>query len=135
MPAIIGNKNTGMKLQQYSRKIGVISIHHIVKTGGTKGTSTIRCRATPTSRLLSPSLGDFSSSSSWSFLFAASTGGWQQLLADSDTGWHIRNGQWILEHHTVPHTDLFSFSKPGAPWFAWEWLADVIFAAAHLQKG
>ena len=24
--------------------------------------------------------------------------------------------------------DLFSFSRPGAPWFAWEWLSDVLYA-------
>src|SRR6478672_1060273 len=87
------------------------------------------------SSLLKPSFGDLFFVVILVLLFAASTGVWQQLLADSDTGWHIRNGQWILEHHAVPHTDLFSFSKPGAPWFAWAWLADTIFAAAYLQQG
>ena len=52
--------------------------------------------------------------------------GWQSLLADADVGWHIRTGEYILNHHQVPHHDLYSFSKPGAPWYAWEWLTDVI---------
>jgi hypothetical protein len=62
------------------------------------------------------------------WLFLATPSGWQGLLADGDAGWHIRTGQYILAHHAVPHTDLFSFSKPGAQWFAWEWLSDVVFA-------
>ncbi|MDQ2840802.1 MAG: hypothetical protein M3Y72_07140, partial [Acidobacteriota bacterium] len=38
------------------------------------------------------------------------------LLADGDTGWHIRTGDWILAHRAVPHVDLFSFTKPNEPW-------------------
>jgi hypothetical protein len=57
--------------------------------------------------------------------------GWSALLADGDTGWHIRTGEYILDTHSVPTHDLFSFSKAGEPWFAWEWLSDVTFAALH----
>jgi hypothetical protein len=46
---------------------------------------------------------------------------------DGDTGWHIRTGEYILKQHAVPTQDLFSFSKAGQPWFAWEWLSDVLF--------
>ena len=59
--------------------------------------------------------------------------GW--LLTDSDTGWHIRTGEWILSNHSVPATDIFSFTKPGSPWFAWEWLSDVLMAAVHHVAG
>ena len=62
-------------------------------------------------------------------------GGWESLLADGDTGWHIRTGQYILEHHSVPARDLFSFSRSGAPWFAWEWLTDVTYAWAYQVAG
>lgn len=62
----------------------------------------------------------------WLFVWGAS--GWKSLLMDGDTGWHIRAGEYILNHHAVPTHDLFSFSKPGAPWFAWEWGSDVVFA-------
>ena len=86
-------------------------------------------------RLLMPSLGDFLFFAVLAMLFLGSTGGWEQLLADGDTGWHIRTGEWILRNHAVPQQDLYSYSKPGAPWFAWEWLADVIFASAHAQAG
>jgi hypothetical protein len=61
--------------------------------------------------------------------------GVRTLLADGDTGWHIRTGEWILAHGRVPYQDIFSFSKPGQPWFAWEWLWDVTFAWLHAQAG
>jgi len=64
------------------------------------------------------------------WLFVAGSG-WLVLLADGDTGWHIRAGEYILAHRQVPHADLFSFTRPGAPWCAWEWLSDVLFALAH----
>jgi hypothetical protein len=62
------------------------------------------------------------------WLFVCGANGWKALLMDGDTGWHIRTGEYILAHHAVPTQDLFSFSKAGQPWFAWEWLTDVLFA-------
>lgn len=61
--------------------------------------------------------------------------GWQALLADGDTGWHIRTGEYILAHGAVPARDLFSFSRAGQPWYAWEWMADVILARLHQWWG
>jgi hypothetical protein len=58
-----------------------------------------------------------------------------RLLLDSDTGWHIRTGDWILQHGRVPRQDLFSFTMPGQPWFAWEWLSDVGMSAIHSMRG
>ncbi len=79
-------------------------------------------------RVLTPSVSDcfFIALIVWLFIWGPS--GWTSLLGDGDTGWHIRTGQYILEHHRVPTQDLFSFSRPGAPWFAWEWLTDVTYA-------
>ena len=57
------------------------------------------------------------------------------LLSDGDTGWHIRTGQFILTERRFPTQDLFSYSRPGAEWFAWEWGADVLFALAHRAGG
>ena len=66
-------------------------------------------------------------------LFWSTTGvGW--LLTDSDTGWHIRTGEVILQNGRVPTVDPFSFTMTGQPWIAWEWLSDVIMALAH-HKG
>jgi hypothetical protein len=57
------------------------------------------------------------------------------LLGDGDTGWHIRTGEWIIQHGRVPSVDFFSFSKPGQPWFAWEWGWDWCFAWIHRFGG
>ncbi len=67
-------------------------------------------------------------------LFGLSDGG-RTLLNDGDTGWHIRTGDWILQHRQVPHTDLFSFTKPNQTWFAWEWGWDVLFSIVHRAWG
>src|SRR4051812_44584368 len=84
-------------------------------------------------RLL-PSLTDFAFLVPVAFLFGRMDGV-KTLLSDCDTGWHIRTGEWILANHTVPTTDMFSFSKPGAPWFAWEWLSDVGMAQLNAWGG
>ncbi len=57
------------------------------------------------------------------------------MLGDGDTGWHIRAGQWMLANGRVIDRDIFSFTKPGQPWFAWEWLWEVIFGWLHQQWG
>ena len=50
------------------------------------------------------------------------------LFADGDTSWHIAAGRWILQHGAVPTRDPFSYSMPGTPWHAHEWLAEVPMA-------
>lgn len=85
-------------------------------------------------RLLVPTLYDCLLVSLLAWQFAAG-GRWITLLADGDTGWHIRTGQHILENLRWPHADLFSFSKPNQPWYAWEWLADVVLAFIHRCAG
>src|SRR6185312_4913165 len=60
---------------------------------------------------------------------------WQALLSDGDTGWHIRTGEIILRTGAVPASDIFSFSRAGAPWFAWEWLSDLTFALLYRWHG
>ena len=84
--------------------------------------------------LLIPSLSDCLFLAILVWVFAAGSG-WSVLLADGDTGWHIRTGEYILDTRAVPVRDLFSFSKAGQPWFAWEWLSDVIFALLHRAWG
>lgn len=69
------------------------------------------------------------------WLFAGGPYGWSGLLVDGDTGWHIRTGEYILDHYAVPRADLFSFSKAGQPWFAWEWGSDVVFALCYRLGG
>src|SRR5205809_7774867 len=83
---------------------------------------------------LLPSLTDFAFLMPIVFLFGRMEGV-KTLLSDCDTGWHIRTGEWILANHQAPMRDIFSFSKPGQPWFAWEWLSDVVFAGLNALGG
>jgi hypothetical protein len=57
------------------------------------------------------------------------------LLNDSDTLWHIRTGDWILQHHAIPRTDPFSFTAGSRPWFAIEWLSETLMALAFRMGG
>jgi hypothetical protein len=45
---------------------------------------------------------------------------------DFDIGWHLRAGEWILQHHAVPQTDPFSGTLAGKPWQAYSWLFEVL---------
>jgi len=57
------------------------------------------------------------------------------LLNDPDTFWHIRTGQWILDHAQFPTVDYFSYTATGKPYISTEWLSQVVFAAAFKFGG
>jgi hypothetical protein len=81
-----------------------------------------------------PSLTDLAFLMPIVFLFARMEGA-KTMLGDGDTGWHIRTGQWILANGRVPDKDVFSYTKAGQPWFAWEWLWDVCAAWLYQHGG
>src|SRR2546426_1183536 len=62
-------------------------------------------------------------------------GGPSALLADPNTGVHVRAGEWILRHHGIPRQDPFSFTLAGGAWCDWEWLSDVIYAGLYRVNG
>jgi hypothetical protein len=66
-------------------------------------------------------------------LMAYSTG--KGLLGDCDTGYHIRTGEYILNTHSIPHYDMFSFISPHLPWTAHEWLSELIMAILFRSFG
>jgi hypothetical protein len=83
--------------------------------------------------LLVPSIADVLFAT---LLFGLSCGALGRLLLrDAGIGWHIRNGQQMLLTHAITRTDSFSSTMNGKPWFAWEWLYDVVFAAIHHALG
>jgi hypothetical protein len=86
-------------------------------------------------RLLVPGFVDLIFTALIAWLFVMTPKGWGLLLSDGDTGWHIRAGEWMLQNSRVPHQDLFSFTRPTEPWFAWEWGADILFALLHQWGG
>ena len=61
------------------------------------------------------------------------TGHWHATFVEGDTFWHIAAGQRILATHTWPTTNDYSFTAPKSEWLAYEWLGEVMMAAAsHL---
>ncbi len=45
---------------------------------------------------------------------------------DPDIWWHMRTGQWILQHHAIPRIDPFSGANAGKPWPAYSWLYELL---------
>ena len=54
---------------------------------------------------------------------------------DADLWWHLRTGNWILQHHAIPVHDVFSWSTMGKPWVAYSWLFDVLLAQIYRFAG
>ena len=84
-------------------------------------------------RLLIPSTGDIIFIALLALLTCTSLS--VRLLGDAGIGWHIRTGQQILLSHAVPQVDSFSSTMRGNPWFAWEWLYDVIVGGLERWAG
>ncbi|MGA2436374.1 MAG: hypothetical protein ABSG25_13945 [Bryobacteraceae bacterium] len=94
---------------------------------------TVSAKLNPWLRVF-PSLTDVAFILPIAFLFLRMDG-LKYLLGDGDTGWHLRTGEWILQNGRVPDRDLFSFTKAGQPWYAWEWLWDATFAKLYQFGG
>jgi hypothetical protein len=63
------------------------------------------------------------------------TGHWHATFVEGDTFWHIAAGRQILATHTWPTTNHYSFTAPDSEWLAYEWLGEVMMAAASRLGG
>jgi len=45
---------------------------------------------------------------------------------DPDLWWHLKTGQLIVEHKSVPHADPFSYTRAAERWVAHEWLTEIL---------
>ena len=59
----------------------------------------------------------------------------RNFFVDPDVWWHIKVGATLLSTHRFPTTDPYSFTAPGSPWIAYEWLGEVLLAAVHRTWG
>ena len=59
----------------------------------------------------------------------------QVSLADPDVWWHIRTGQWIVQHRWVPYHDWFSSYGMGKPWIAYSWLFEILIYGLFSRFG
>jgi hypothetical protein len=57
------------------------------------------------------------------------------ITNDPDVWWHLRTGEWILQHHAVPRVDPFSGPNAGKPWPAYSWLYELLIFSAFKRFG
>jgi hypothetical protein len=53
------------------------------------------------------------------------------LNSDGDLARHLRHGHYMLEHGELIRADPFSFTRPGAPFVAFEYGSQVLYALAE----
>lgn len=56
-------------------------------------------------------------------------------LTDPDYFWHLKAGEYILAHRSLPPGDVFSLTRSGQPWVLHEWLFEVILYGAFATWG
>jgi hypothetical protein len=56
-------------------------------------------------------------------------------VVDTDIWWHLRAGQWIVDHVQVPATDPFSAYGEGKRWIAYSWLFEILVYALFTRLG
>lgn len=56
-------------------------------------------------------------------------------VLDLDIWWHLKVGDWIVEHFAVPHTGILSRTAAGRPWVAYSWGYEVLLSFAYRWFG
>jgi hypothetical protein len=56
-------------------------------------------------------------------------------VADPDIWWHLHNADYLIQHHHLPSSDMYSFTVPGYPWMNHEWLAELPYYFAWRAWG
>jgi hypothetical protein len=56
-------------------------------------------------------------------------------FVDFDVWWHLRTGEWIMQHHALPHMEPFSSFAAGKPWNAYSWLFELLILQLFQQLG
>jgi len=59
----------------------------------------------------------------------------RERIVDTDLGWHLRNGQFILTNWRVPDNDFYSFTAAGSTWIDHSWLSEVFYFSAYRAFG
>jgi hypothetical protein len=58
-----------------------------------------------------------------------------RISVDTDTWWHLRAGQWMLENRQIPQVDPFSYTRGGEPWQYPGWLVELPMIALYRLGG
>lgn len=57
------------------------------------------------------------------------------FVLDSDIWWHLKVGDWIVDHFAVPHTGILSLTAANRPWVAYSWGYEVMLSRAYAWFG
>lgn len=56
-------------------------------------------------------------------------------LLDPDIWWHLKVGDWVLQHRAVPTVGILSRTAATRPWVAYSWGFEVILSLVYAQLG
>jgi hypothetical protein len=56
-------------------------------------------------------------------------------VLDPDIWWHLRVGDWILQHRAVPKVGIFSRTASARPWMAYSWVFEVVLSRIYSWFG
>ena len=56
-------------------------------------------------------------------------------VLDPDIWWHLKVGDWIVQHHAVPHTGILSRTAANRPWVAYSWGYEILISRAYAWFG
>ena len=56
-------------------------------------------------------------------------------VLDLDIWWHLKVGDWIVQHRAVPHNGLFSWTAADRPWVAYSWGYEILMSRAYAWFG
>jgi hypothetical protein len=73
--------------------------------------------------------------SGWMALLAAIAFASRTTVRDPDIWWHLKVGDWIVEHHAVPFTGIFSRTAGTHPWIAYSWGYEVLLSRSYAWFG
>lgn len=57
------------------------------------------------------------------------------FVLDSDIWWHLKVGDWIVDHLAVPHTGILSRTAANRPWVAYSWGYEVLLSRVYAWLG
>ena len=73
--------------------------------------------------------------SSLLILMAAIAFGSETTVRDPDLWWHLKVGDWVVQHHAVPYVGIFSRTAANRPWIAYSWGYEVLLSRAYAWFG
>jgi hypothetical protein len=56
-------------------------------------------------------------------------------INEPDIWWHLKNAEHIVQTHSFPSHDQYSFTAAGAGWLDHEWLSEILFFGAYRAFG